>query len=209
MSVWSIVVAGGAGTRFGFAKQFAALHGRRVVDLAVAAAAASSDRVVLVLPPDVEWDGDEVTAVVVGGATRSASVRAGLGAVGSGAEIIVVHDAARPAATAELFQRVIGAVRGGADGAVPVVPVADTLKRVEGDRIVETLPRRGLVAAQTPQAFRAARLRAAHAGGDDATDDAALVEAIGGTVVVVAGDASNVKVTVPADLALLAARDPV
>ena len=99
----------------------------------------------------------------------------------------------------------IDAVRGGADARGAGVPVADTLKRVEGMRIVETVDRDGLVAVQTPQAFRADCLRAAHAVDADATDDAALVEAAGGTVVVVAGDPRNVKVTTVADLAVVEA----
>ena len=104
----------------------------------------------------------------------------------------------------------IDAVGAGADAAVPGVPIADTLKRVDGTQVVETVPRESLVAVQTPQAFRAAALRAAHANGGDATDDAALVEAAGGSVVVVPGDVDNVKMTTPHDLeraaALLAAR---
>jgi 2-C-methyl-D-erythritol 4-phosphate cytidylyltransferase len=88
---------------------------------------------------------------------------------------------------------------------VPAVPIPDTVKRVDGDRVVETIDRDGLVVVQTPQAFRADRLRAAHEGGGDATDDAALVEAVGGTVVVVAGDPRNVKVTTVADLTVVEA----
>ncbi len=107
-----------------------------------------------------------------------------------------MHDAARPARDAlDLFDAVIAAVRAGADAAVPALPVADTLKRVDGTRVVETVDRTDLVAVQTPQAFRAAALRAAHATAADATDDAALVEAAGGTVVVVPGDSRNLKIT--------------
>jgi 2-C-methyl-D-erythritol 4-phosphate cytidylyltransferase len=118
------------------------------------------------------------------------------------ASVIVVHDAARPLADATLFERVIAAVREGADGAVPGVPVADTVKRVDpsGGHVVETLDRAALRAVQTPQAFTADVLRRAHADGGDATDDAALVEAIGGKVVIVEGDAANLKVTGPDDL---------
>jgi len=116
-----------------------------------------------------------------------------------------VHDAARPLASPRLFDAVVDAVRAGADGAVPALPVPDTLKRVEGSDVVETLDRSALVAVQTPQAFRADALRAAHAADGDATDDAALVEANGGTVVVVAGDPRNLKVTSPDDLAVGAA----
>ena len=102
-------------------------------------------------------------------------------------------------------------VRAGADGAIPGVPIADTVKRVAGDRVVGTLDRSELVAVQTPQAFSGRALRAAHAAGGDATDDAALVEVLGATVVVVDGDPANLKITAPDDLVraeiLLARRD--
>jgi 2-C-methyl-D-erythritol 4-phosphate cytidylyltransferase len=140
---------------------------------------------------------------VEGGATRSKSVRNGLAAVPDDADVIVVHDAARPAAGVALFRAVIDAVRAGADAAFPGVPVTDTIKRVDGDVVVETIDRAALVAVQTPQAFSAAALRAAHAGGGEATDDAALVEQAGGRVVVVPGHAANRKLTTPDDLAAL------
>ena len=205
MTVWAIVVAAGGGTRFGRAKQFEQLGSARVVDHAVAAAEQSCDAVVVVVPSDCEWDGAPVSMSVRGGATRSASVRAGLDAVPDSVEIVVVHDAARPLASRALFDAVVAAVRSGADGAVPGVEVVDTLKRVDGDRIVATVPRDGLVAVQTPQAFRAARLRAAHLDAPDATDDAGLVEAAGGHVVVVPGEVGNRKITTPEDLEVAAA----
>jgi 2-C-methyl-D-erythritol 4-phosphate cytidylyltransferase len=116
-----------------------------------------------------------------------------------------VHDAARPLASNELFKRVIDAIATGADGAVPAVPVVDTLKRVEDERVVATVDRDDLVAVQTPQAFRAALLRSAHESNSDATDDAALVELAGGTVVIVPGERTNLKLTVPDDLDLVRA----
>ena len=201
----AIVVAAGGGSRFGAPKQFVELGGGRVVDRAVAGARAACDAVIVVLPPGRGWDGLPVDAAVTGGASRAESVRAGLGAVPANTEIVVVHDAARPLASAALFAAVLDAVRDGADAAVPGVPVADTIKRVEHDRVTETLARDGLVAVQTPQAFRADVLRAAHAPAGDATDDAALVEAAGGTVVVVPGEATNLKLTTEDDLAVVAA----
>ena len=159
------------------------------------------DAVVLVIPAGHEWDGPPVAATVIGGASRSGSVRAGLAEVPKGAEIVVVHDAARPLAPHGLFTAVIDAVRAGADGAVPGLPVPDTVKRVADGRVVATVDRTGLVTVQTPQAFRAEVLRAALAGGAEATDDAALVEAAGGKVVVVPGDPLNLKITTPHDLA--------
>ncbi|HTW98717.1 MAG TPA: 2-C-methyl-D-erythritol 4-phosphate cytidylyltransferase [Acidimicrobiales bacterium] len=204
--VWAIVVAGGSASRFGRPKQFAELAGRRVLDHALAAARACSEGAVLVLPEDAVALGPwACERVVAGGATRAASVRAGLRALPEAAEIIVVHDAARPLATPALFEAVVAAVRGGADGAIPGIPLADTVKRVEGVVVVETLPREALVAVQTPQAFRAAVLRRAHAGEPDATDDAGLLEAIGARVVVVPGEACNLKLTRPADLVTAAA----
>jgi 2-C-methyl-D-erythritol 4-phosphate cytidylyltransferase len=205
VQTWTIVVAAGSGARFGGAKQFAEVGATRLVDRAVHRATDCSDGVVVVLPVGAKWDGPPVSATVVGGATRAESVRAGLGAVPLDVEIVLVHDAARPLASARLFQSVIDAVRNGADGAVPGLAVSDTIKRVEGEKVLETVARDQLVAVQTPQAFRAGCLRAAHAEGGDGTDDAALVEAIGGNVVVVAGEATNVKVTGPEDLTLVEA----
>jgi 2-C-methyl-D-erythritol 4-phosphate cytidylyltransferase len=203
--VWAVIVAAGWGERFGGPKQFAELGGARLVDHAIDTAAATCDAVVLVVPDAAEWQGAEVDALVTGGATRAASVRAGLAAVPATAEVVVVHDAARPLASPALFDAVVAAVRGGADGSVPGLAVTDTLKRVDDVRVTATVDRMGLVAVQTPQAFRADVLREAHAHGGDATDDAALVEQLGGTVVVVAGDPRNLKVTGPADLMIAAA----
>jgi 2-C-methyl-D-erythritol 4-phosphate cytidylyltransferase len=203
--VWAVIVAAGWGERFGGPKQFAELGGARLVDHAIATASAACDAVVLVVPDATDWQGAEVAALVTGGASRAESVRAGLDAVPLSAEVIVVHDAARPLATRELFNAVISAVHGGADGAVPGLAVADTLKRVDDVRVTATVDRVGLVAVQTPQAFEAEILRAAHASRTEATDDAALVEELGGTVVVVPGDPRNLKVTGPADLMIAAA----
>jgi 2-C-methyl-D-erythritol 4-phosphate cytidylyltransferase len=197
---WAIVVAAGGGTRFGGAKQFARLGGETVLGRSVAVAQAACDGVVVVLPAGAAWDPPEGVERAVGGATRSDSVRAGLALVPADADVVVVHDAARPLASAGLFERVVEAVAGGADGAVPGLPLSDTVKRVDGDRVVETVPREALVGVQTPQAFRAEVLRAVHLGGGVDTDDAALVEAGGGTVVVVAGERHNLKLTVAEDL---------
>jgi 2-C-methyl-D-erythritol 4-phosphate cytidylyltransferase len=204
-AVWGIVVAAGSGSRFGAPKQFADLAGLRVVDRSVVSATDACDAVVLVAPAGCEWDGPPVGVVVVGGATRSASVRAGLAAVPDDAEVVVVHDAARPLASTALFRAVIDAVRAGADGAIPAVAVPDTLKRVDGADVLETVAREELVIAQTPQAFRTDVLRAAHAAAGDASDDAALVERRGGKVVVVPGDPANRKITTPTDLVIAAA----
>lgn len=204
--VWTIVVAGGSGQRFGAAKQFAELGPReRVIDRACDVARGCGDGVVVVLP-SAECVDDWAAArpddlAVVGGSTRSDSVRAGLAAVPGDADIVCVHDAARPLATAALFDAVVAAVRDGADGAVPALAVTDTVKVVDdAGAVVSTPDRSTLVTVQTPQAFDAAVLRAAHESGADGTDDASLVELAGGRVVVVAGEAWNHKITDPADL---------
>jgi 2-C-methyl-D-erythritol 4-phosphate cytidylyltransferase len=203
--VWSIVVAGGSGRRFGQLKQYALLGGRPVLQWAVAACRTCSAGVVLVLPDgDGDHDQHGADAVVTGGPTRAESVRCGLAAVPADATVIVVHDAARPLASPALFAAVVAAVTGGgADGAVPGVPPSDTIKAVdESGRVTDTFDRARLVAVQTPQAFRAALLRHAHAAASTggATDDAMLVEALGGTVLVVPGEPANLKITDPADL---------
>lgn len=201
MRVWAIVVAAGSGDRFGGPKQYQLLANRRVLDRAVDAVRAVSEGVVLVVAPDRPLDAEpQVDVVVHGGATRSESVRAGLAAVPDDADVVLVHDAARPLATPALATAVLAAVTTGADAAVPALPVADTVKRVAGDTVLETFDRTTLVAVQTPQGFRADVLRKAHAESLDGTDDAALVEAAGGRVVVVPGEPHNLKLTRPDDL---------
>jgi 2-C-methyl-D-erythritol 4-phosphate cytidylyltransferase len=214
-------VAAGSATRFGEKKQFLSLAGRPVADWAVEACRSVCDSVVLVVPADAVSgaapNGHGADVVVAGGTTRAASVRAGLRALGSDAEIVVVHDAARPMARPELFKAVVAALEErDVAGVICAIPVTDTVKRIapsspgSGDPvIVETLDRSELVAVQTPQAFSVAVLRRAHEGEPEATDDAALVEALGLTVSVVPGHQDNVKLTTPADLTrveLLAAR---
>ena len=211
----AIVLGAGAGTRLGDGppKAFRDLEGEPILLRAVraAAAAASVDAIVVTVPPGSESDAERMLGsiaipltVVAGGATRQASVRAALAWVPATSAIVAVHDAARSAVAPALFDRVVEAVASGADGAVPVVSVADTVKRVDGDRVVGTVDRRELRFVQTPQAFRrdvlaAAHERAAAAGESDATDDAVLVEAEA-VVRAVPGDPANVKITVAADL---------
>ena len=208
--VWAIVVAAGEGNRFGGAKQFQPLGDRAVIDWAVQGAARCCQGVVVLLPeaatvgenawsPPVSSGGGGAEVVVAaGGVLRSDSVRLGLSLVPRDAGIVVVHDGARPLAGDAVYMRVIQAVRDGAEAAVPVADLTDTIRRRDG----RSADRSELVAVQTPQAFRAAVLRAAHAGGADATDDATLVEAAGGTVTMVPGDGRNLKITEPHDLAV-------
>jgi len=169
------------------------------------------DAIVLVAPPGWEEPAillaeelgcGKVRTCVPGGATRADSVRAGLAEVPDEALVVLVHDAARPLVSDEVVARVLAPLSEGWDGVVPGLPVADTLKRVDGGGgVVETVAREGLWAVQTPQAFLADVLRRAYAGAGEATDCAALVEAGGGRVKVVPGDPRLLKVTTAADLA--------
>ena len=195
--VWTIVVAAGSGLRFGSAKQFETIGGKKIVDWAVEEASKHSAGVVVVLP-----SGQAVgEGQVEGGSTRSESVRRGLAAVPDTATIICVHDAARPFASPTVFQRVISAVVDGADAAVPGVAVVDTIKQVNESNVVVATPRREtLRAVQTPQAFRAESLRRAHVSGGEGTDDATLIEKMNGEVVVVEGEIVNRKITTREDL---------
>jgi 2-C-methyl-D-erythritol 4-phosphate cytidylyltransferase len=210
--IWTIVVAAGSGSRFGRLKQYETLGDRRVLDWALEAARAVSEGIVLVVPPDAASRREPgVDAIVPGGATRSQSVRAGLAAVPNEADVIVIHDGARPLAPVSLFDAVVAEVDRGADAAIPGVVPASTIKRIDKKRrVAETLDRDALVEVQTPQAFRAAALRAAHQDEPEATDDAGLIEATGGVVGVVDGDPRNIKITHPHDLdvarSLLASR---
>ena len=183
---------------------------QRVVEWSVAAASSSCDGVVLVANPETVNDAVAADAeiVVAGGHSRSQSVRKGLKAVPPEATIIVVQDAARPGASTNLYRTVIEAVKAGADAAVPALPVVDTLKRVvetaHGIKVKETVDRADLMAIQTPQAFKRQILEAAHESGDEATDDAGLVEAVGGTVNIVPGELAAIKITTPQDLDIAA-----
>jgi 2-C-methyl-D-erythritol 4-phosphate cytidylyltransferase len=208
--VWCVVVAAGTGSRFGGPKQFAPLGDSTVVEHSVGVAACACDGVVVVAHPGSLREVEDLLAgvarVVPGGTTRSESSRAGVEAVPERAGVILVHDAARPLASPALFRRVIAEVRGGADGAVPVVPVTDTIRDLEG----ELVDRDRLLAVQTPQGFVAEVLRRAVGTRAEATDDAALVARSGGTVSFVEGESDNRKITTREDLlvaeALLAAR---
>jgi 2-C-methyl-D-erythritol 4-phosphate cytidylyltransferase len=218
MSVWAVLVAAGRGERLGEDRPKAFV---RLGELPLLAEpirrldeCAQIDHVVIVAPP--EWEepaillaeevgASKVAACVTGGATRTDSVRAGVADVPDDAEVILVHDAARPLVDDAVVERLIGALGEGFDGAVPVLPVPDTVKRVSEGVVAETLDRGGLVAVQTPQAFVASVLRGAlnpvRANLAQATDCASLVEAAGGRVTTVEGDERLLKVTTPADLA--------
>ncbi|KXO94693.1 2-C-methyl-D-erythritol 4-phosphate cytidylyltransferase [Tsukamurella pulmonis] len=188
-------------------KAFVTLKDRSLLERAVDGLFASGvvDEVVVMVPSDMV-DGARALVprarVVVGGAERTDSVRAGLAAAGD-AELVLVHDAARPMTPPAMIVRVVDALRAGASAVIPVLPVADTVKRVDADgAVLATVDRADLRAVQTPQGFTAASLRTAYdaAPGELATDDAGLVERAGGTVVTVAGDPLAMKITTAFDL---------
>jgi 2-C-methyl-D-erythritol 4-phosphate cytidylyltransferase len=217
-STWAVIVAAGRGDRLGLdrPKAFAKLKGRPLLAESLERLEASEwvEAIVLVAPP--EWEepsilvaeeigAGKVTACVPGGETRAESVRAGVAEVESDALVVLVHDAARPVLPADVVERVLAPLGEGWDGAVPALPVADTLKRAAEDgSVVETVDRSGLHAVQTPQAFLAPVLREALAGDlGGASDCATLVERRGGRVRVVEGDRRLLKVTTRADLAFV------
>jgi 2-C-methyl-D-erythritol 4-phosphate cytidylyltransferase len=218
LAVWAVLAAGGRGERLGAdrPKAFANLRGRPLLAESLERLEASEwiDRIVIVAPPGWEEPSilvaeelacTKVVACATGGETRAESVRAGLAEVGDDAAVIAVHDAARPVLAEDVLERVLTALNEGWDGAVPALPLADTIKRVQAGQVVETLPREELVAAQTPQAFLAPVLRdALSAEIAGATDCAALVEARGGRVTTVPGDPRLLKVTDARDLELVA-----
>ncbi len=211
MSVWAVLVAAGRGERLGGdrPKAFARLLGRPLLaePLARLDDCDEIDAITLVAPAGWEEPAilladelgvSKVTACVAGGATRSESVRLGLAEVASDAAVVLVHDAARPLLPAGLVRRLLEALGEGYEGAVPAIPVADTIKRVDQGLVTETPPRSQLFAVQTPQAFVAGALREAAAG--EGSDCASLVEAAGGRIRIVAGDEQLLKVTTADDL---------
>jgi 2-C-methyl-D-erythritol 4-phosphate cytidylyltransferase len=211
-----ILLAAGVGRRLGAAEPKALLPigGRPMLAVAAASAAASPSvgELVVTFPPG--WEGRARACVeglvvparfVQGGDSRQASVRAALAEVSGQVDVVTVHDAARPFASPELFARVIEAVANGADGAVPVTAVTDTVLRVRGELVESSESREELALGQTPQAFRTSVLREAHAKAEAAgasfTDDASLLRWAGFDVRAIPGDPANVKITTLADLA--------
>lgn len=214
--VWAVLVAAGRGERFGGdrPKAFANLAGRPLLAESLERLEASAWVEAIVVVAPVDWEepvillaeelgAGSVHAVVPGGESRTESVRAGLAEVPDEAAVVLVHDAARPLVPDEVVERVVAGLADGWDGTVPALPLADTVKRAEGETVTATVEREGLYAAQTPQAFTVDVLRRGLAGRDDATDCAGLVEGVGGRVRLVEGDRRLLKVTTPADLAFV------
>jgi 2-C-methyl-D-erythritol 4-phosphate cytidylyltransferase len=218
MSVWALLVAAGAGDRLGgdrpkafvglgelplLAEPLRRLDASGWVDAIVVAVPEGWEEPAILLAE--ELSATKVVAAVTGGATRAESVRLALGEVPDDALVALVHDAARPLVTDAVIERVLAPLAEGWDGVVPALPVSDTVKSVDGERVTATLARETLVAVQTPQAFPVAKLRQAYEGDlADVTDCASLVEATGGRVAWVEGDPRLLKVTTPADLELVA-----
>jgi 2-C-methyl-D-erythritol 4-phosphate cytidylyltransferase len=216
-ATWALIAAAGSGERLGIdrPKAFAVLGGRpllaesldrldrcALVDAIVVAAPSEWEEPSILLAEELV--ASKVVACVSGGATRAESVAIALAEVPDEALVVLVHDAARPLVDDAVVERLLVPLGEGFDGAVPVLPVADTLKRIRDGVVAETVDREGLVVAQTPQAFLAPTLRRAFAGDlVGATDCASVVERAGGRVAVVEGDPRLLKVTTPDDLALV------
>lgn len=216
-TTWCVLVAAGSGSRLGAdrPKAFVALGERVLVAESLERLDGSDwiDAIVVAAPPGWEEPtillaeelvASKVAAVVTGGATRAESVRRALAEVPAEALVVLVHDAARPLVDDDVIERLVTRLGEGVDGVVPGLPIGDTVKRVEHGLVVGTVDRETLVAVQTPQAFVAGRLRAAFSGElAGATDCASLVERLGGTVAVVAGDPRLAKITTRDDLELV------
>jgi 2-C-methyl-D-erythritol 4-phosphate cytidylyltransferase len=219
VSVWAILAAAGSGDRLGAdrPKAFVRFGDQPLLGESLGRLNASDwvDAIVVAAPPGWEEPSillaeelgcSKVSSCVTGGGTRGESVRLALAEVPEDAAVVLVHDAARPLVEDAVIERVLSALNEGWDGAVPALPVPDTVKRVEGERVVETLDREQLRVVQTPQAFVAPILRAAYEGDvSGATDCASLVEGRGGRVKIVDGDPRLAKVTDAADLERVAA----
>lgn len=217
MSVWALLVAAGTGDRLGaerpkafvglgelplLAEPLRRLDASDWVDAIAVAAPAGWEEPAILLAE--ELSASKVVAVVTGGATRAESVRQTLMEVPDQALVALVHDAARPLVTDAVIERVLAPLAEGWDGVVPALPITDTVKVVEGDRVTGTTARETLVAVQTPQAFPVPTLRRAYDGDlAGATDCASLVEAAGGRIKWVEGDPRLLKVTTTSDLELV------
>jgi len=205
MEAGVILVAAGEGRRFGGPKAFVDLEGRSILGRAAAPFASFRDRVAVLRKVDLPRANLEGWKLATGGPRRRDSVWNGLLALDPATEVVLVHDAARPLVSGDLIERVLAAVAIH-PAVVPAVPVTDTVKKVRGEVVVETLDRESLVSVQTPQAFRVDLLRRAlERDLGDATDEAALVEGLGEPVRIVAGDPRNIKLTAPSELSLFRA----
>ena len=206
--VAAIIAAAGSGVRFGadVPKALIQLGNRTLIEHAVAAISPAVDQVIVTAPAShlrqfQSLLGDAVT-VVVGGQTRSESIRAGLAAVSSDTKFVLIHDAARALASTALAKHILSALQSGEVAVIPGLPQIDTIKNVDANGYVTTTPNRAdLRSIQTPQGFELSALKKAHATSGEGTDDAALVESAGFKVLVIEGEERALKITTPSDLA--------
>jgi 2-C-methyl-D-erythritol 4-phosphate cytidylyltransferase / 2-C-methyl-D-erythritol 2,4-cyclodiphosphate synthase len=210
VSVGAVVVAGGQGNRFGGLKQFEQLAGESVLRRAASGACSVASELAVVVPEAQMARAETllvgltpIPRVVAGGPARAMSVLAGLRALSGEPELVVIHDGVRPLASTDLFNRVLSAAREHG-AAIPVLPVNETVKRVQSGRVVQTVDRSNLALVQTPQVFNRRQLLQAFASlGEKAagcTDEAGVLEAVGLPVAVVPGEPTNLKITTPQDL---------
>ena len=205
---WALVLAAGSGRRFGGLKQLSPLGEARVIDHVVATAIAACDRVALVLPAGLDWDGDPVDALATGGATHLASTRAGLAAIPGTATTIVIVAASHPLAGVALYRATIDAVAAGADCAVPIGGFPDAIKRLDGDRVVGTVDRTDLGHSQSPSAYRAELLRRALADEGETAEEVEQMERMGARVIAVPGEPTNLHIATVRDLEMAEALLP-
>lgn len=212
MRVASIIAAAGSGDRLG-AKQPKALiqlGNSTLIDRAVELLRPLSDQIIIVAPAThlqavtEQFASDDTIDVVAGGSSRSISVRNAISALEKDIDFVLIHDAARALTPGDVVQRVVDELKRGADGVIPVLPLADTVKEVLGEKVVRTVDRTSLQRVQTPQGFKTKVIVDAHAAakrdGVEGTDDASLVERMGLKVGTVLGDERSFKITTPFDL---------
>ena len=204
----AIIAAAGSGERFGatLPKALITLGNRTLIEHAVAALAPIASEIVICAPAGYEKQIQELVGaeikVVVGGTTRSDSVRAGIAALSNTHKYVLVHDAARALATTDLAHRVLTALVQGESAVIPGLELIDTVKSIDaGGHVTATPDRASLRRVQTPQGFDLGVLKKAHASGAQATDDGALVEALGHKVLIINGEERALKITTPSDLA--------
>jgi 2-C-methyl-D-erythritol 4-phosphate cytidylyltransferase len=203
MGVAALITAAGSGTRFGGLKQFAELAPSvRLVDAAIVTARSVSAWVGVILPAHHRWEGPPVDGTTGGGASRRASIGAGLAILPPWVDTVLIHSASHPLATPATARRALDAVADGADGAVPWLAAVDVIKRLDANDTLTTVGREGLGSAQSPMAFKRTVLDHAFATGGEATEESQLVEAIGGRVMAVAGQLDNVHVVDDSSLTL-------
>lgn len=201
-STWSLVLAAGAGKRFGTPKQFQPLGTRRLVDWSVKRAKATTDGVTLVLPPEVVWDGEPVDAVVAGGNSHAESVLNGLSNIPETVDVLLIVTSSHPLASETLFRRVLTAMTDRVSSVAPAVPLADAVKYCPGTQVLASVDKSRLMSIQAPSAFRLSELRNAFQLNKDAPEEHELIESDDCTTLTVPGEETNLHITTPLELAM-------